>query len=257
MTLSTLRYDPIANAWETRAVIPTDREGLAVAADADGLIHAVGGKWGSTVMATHERYDPTTNAWTTGLPALPVARVGGAMAEIGGMLYFVGGSSVAGLTDASGRLFRFDPEANEWLERATMPTARSFLAVAVAEATLEGGELGDKLFAIGGQSAAAIELDACEVYDPDANQWEQRAPMLTAHTGVAAAVADNQIYVVSRGEDAHQVYDPDEDAWTVATDPTNERMYATYSAVGTDATPTGTLTVIGRKLRLHARKASR
>src|SRR3990172_3478732 len=75
--------------WQERAMMPTGRSGLAVAAYED-RIYAIGGETAQGVTSVVEYYDVSTDVWST-LPSKPTA-VGDVQAAIlGGMIYVPGG----------------------------------------------------------------------------------------------------------------------------------------------------------------------
>lgn len=97
-----------------------------------------------------------------------------------------------------------------WENLASLPTARSRLAVAVA---------GDLLFAIGGESAGGV-TGVVEVYDPQTNGWLPRAAKPTPVANAQAAAVDGRIYVpggtLASGapSSALEIYNPAADTWT-------------------------------------------
>jgi N-acetylneuraminic acid mutarotase len=54
-----------------------------------------------------------------------------------------------------------------------------------------------RLYAVGGRIDGnySRNLTANEAYDPATDRWEQRAPMPTARSGIAAAVLEGRIFV--------------------------------------------------------------
>jgi N-acetylneuraminic acid mutarotase len=71
------------------------------------------------------------------------------------------------------------------------------------------------LYVIGGY--AGDKLNSVEVYDPETNRWQTRAPLTMARGFFGTGVIHRRIYVV--GGRAHtplptEVYDPAWDAWT-------------------------------------------
>lgn len=73
------RYDPVTNAWTTRASVPiTQRRGNAAAAAINHKLFLIGGasSWNEgtpRVVRTVSAYDPATNSWTAKAP-LPTPR---------------------------------------------------------------------------------------------------------------------------------------------------------------------------------------
>jgi N-acetylneuraminic acid mutarotase len=91
-------YDVAKDSWTPMAMMPTPRGGLEVAM-LDNKIHVLGGEaYAFGLQGTsnvHEVYDPAVNSWNIA-PNMPSRRHGFAIAEIGGKIYCVTGSDVAG-----------------------------------------------------------------------------------------------------------------------------------------------------------------
>lgn len=91
-------YDVAKNTWSAVPGMPTPRSGVGAAA-VNGRVHVVGGEAYLNDLVgtyrTHEAYDPKSNSWTR-LPPMPTPRHGLAVGEIGGKMYAVSGSNVAG-----------------------------------------------------------------------------------------------------------------------------------------------------------------
>ena len=91
-------YDVAKNTWSSVLGMPTPRSGIGVAV-LNGRMHVLGGEAYLNDLVgtyrTHEAFDPKTNSWQR-LPPMPTPRHGLAVAEIGGKMYAVSGSNVAG-----------------------------------------------------------------------------------------------------------------------------------------------------------------
>jgi N-acetylneuraminic acid mutarotase len=91
-------YDIAKNTWAAVLGMPTPRSGIGTAV-LNGRMHVLGGEAYINDLVgtyrTHEAFDPKTNAWQR-LPPMPTPRHGLAVAEIGGKMYAVSGSNVAG-----------------------------------------------------------------------------------------------------------------------------------------------------------------
>ena len=109
-----------------------------------------------------------------------------------------------------------DATENEWTTKASMPTARGGLGVAVVN---------EKIYAIGGLNNDT-QLAVNEEYNPVTDTWTTKAQMPTARSGFAIAVYQNKIYciggTVGDGEDlvsgftgANEVYDPVKNTWEI------------------------------------------
>jgi N-acetylneuraminic acid mutarotase len=91
-------FDIGKNTWAAVLGMPTPRSGVGTAV-LNGRMHVLGGEAYLNDLVgtyrTHEAFDPKTNAWQR-LPPMPTPRHGLAVAEIGGKMYAVSGSNVAG-----------------------------------------------------------------------------------------------------------------------------------------------------------------
>jgi len=71
-------YDSVANAWTTKAPIPTG--GPAAAGVVNDTLYVLGGTdFGGTMFATVEAYNPGNNSWVRRAP-MPAPRYGQAVA---------------------------------------------------------------------------------------------------------------------------------------------------------------------------------
>ncbi|MDF3051923.1 MAG: hypothetical protein K0S19_28 [Geminicoccaceae bacterium] len=80
-----------------------------------------------------------------------------------------------------------------WVSRASMPTARRALAVAVANGLV---------YAIGGANGSGTVLRKVEAYNPSTNGWTTKASLPAARQGGNGAVTINGIVYLAGGEDA-------------------------------------------------------
>jgi len=91
-------YDVAKDTWSSVLGMPTPRSGIGVAV-LNGRMHVLGGEAYLNDLVgtyrTHEAYDPKTNSWER-LPPMPTPRHGLAVGEVGGKMYAVSGSNVAG-----------------------------------------------------------------------------------------------------------------------------------------------------------------
>jgi len=95
-TAALLRFDPVAETYETKASMPTSRAGAA-AAVVDDALYVVGGEGNpddpSGVYDAAERYDFATDTWTS-IIAMRTPRHGMGAAGVDGVLYVPGGAPV-------------------------------------------------------------------------------------------------------------------------------------------------------------------
>ena len=80
---------------------------------------------------------------------------------------------------------------------------------------------GGRFYAVGGRidGSYARNLATNEAYDPAADRWDERAPMPTARSGIAAALLEGRIFIVGGEAPSgtfHQVeaYDAASNGWT-------------------------------------------
>jgi N-acetylneuraminic acid mutarotase len=209
-------YDPATNTWAPRASMPTPRAFMAAATAPDGQIYVVGGFSGSlqsadVSLATLEAYNPATNSWTT-RASMPTARdsLAAAFGADGNLYVFGGETGGQGTGPYLSTVEAYNPASNTWSTRASMPTARDFLAAAPGSDGL--------IYVVGGFNGS--DLSTVEAYNPATNSWTTKASMPTARGGLAATTAsDGQLYAVGGFQGSGfagtlEAYDPATNTWT-------------------------------------------
>ncbi|MCI5046214.1 MAG: hypothetical protein MRY59_01835, partial [Aquisalinus sp.] len=191
----TWTYDPEADAWDALAPAP-EVHGETVCASLGGRLHVVGGRkprgisnrtWSDhTDTDRHLVFDPDTNSWERAAPALS-ARNSAAGAVIEGLLYVVGGRTVAGGNVAD--LEIYDLQEDRWRTGAPMPQAQGGLAAA---------SVSGRLYAFGGEffNNGGGVYPECWVYDPQIDQWQASTPMRTPRHGLGGVAIDGWIYAI-------------------------------------------------------------
>ena len=216
--------------WMTRAPLPSPHQEVGVT-EAGGHVYVVGGIDDAGQMFNRfVRYDPALDSWES-LPALPAPQPlhHVATASVDGMVFAIGGLR----QDFSpvNLVYRFDPVTGAWTQRASMPTFRGAVAVAVIDGKIyaAGGypaargsdfaaydpaanawtalplmptardhhvaaAVGGKFYSIAGRSGGLLH-GAVEVFDPATGQWTQRATIPTPRAGCAGAVVDGHVFV--------------------------------------------------------------
>src|SRR3989441_2528214 len=101
---------------------------------------------------------------------------------------------------------------NCWRNVASMPTARSLLAVE---------QVNGILYAVGGHTSSNIGgvLPTVEAYDASTDTWTTKAPMPTARAGLAVTVVNGMLYAIGGYSDTGSVrtveaFDPATNTWT-------------------------------------------
>lgn len=210
------------NSWKIKTPMQQARSGLGVAS-VKGKIYAIGGatKGGtgytysaiaqvalssitiSGYVGTNEEYDPVTNKWIN-KASMPTPRTLFATAVYQNKIYCIGGrSAVSSATGTSvGANEVYDPASDTWETKASMPTARDWLA---------GNVVNGKIY--------LIDETSNEVYDPATDSWTNRTSMpRVPYDGWfhVSAVFDDKIYVIG---ERLRIYDPETDMWTEGTSP--------------------------------------
>ncbi len=124
--------------------------------------------------------------------------------------------------------FSAGPGMGAWYTKSALPIARSEVSVA---------ETGGKVYAVGGFANGRTDQPLLEEYDPIADSWRERAPMLRGANHVAVIGDAGKLYAF--GGFIHQnygaiadaaVYDPAADRW-IALAPLPQPLGAAAAAV--------------------------
>jgi len=200
---TTEQYDPVADAWTTRAPCPIGpasnnvygNEHVGGSAAANGRLYMVvfnviapGG------AATYE-YDPVADHWTTKAPP-PFSSDIYALADVNGALYLLASQSYGANPRAESKLAQYDPASDVWIIRA--PLAGVWWPGLAA--------VNGKLYAVGGATAtggfnsppgvrATGVLGSVNEYDPAADRWTRRGQLGVARLSPGAAVLGSSLYV--------------------------------------------------------------
>ena len=130
--------EPCTDCWTTKAsmLTPDVEFGVGVM---NGILYAVG--------AVVQAYDPVANSWTT-KASMPTRRGGLGVGVVNGVLYAVGGEDglyhcpfggAPGPGPFLGVVEAYDPVANTWTTKASMPTPRARFGVGVTNGPLRRG----------------------------------------------------------------------------------------------------------------------
>jgi N-acetylneuraminic acid mutarotase len=198
------------DTWVSKEPMPFGSSGVAVAND---KIYAIGS------MGIAE-YDPTADTWTT-KESMPTPRTSFGIAVVENKIYVIGGT--IGFNSTTQEIITssfnqvYDPLADSWETKESMPTNRSQLDANVVD---------DKIYLIGGRTGGQYStVDLNEVYDPKTNTWTTKEPIPYPVVQYASAVVDGKIYVIggqdefddSMNLDLIQIYNPETDTWNFGT----------------------------------------
>ena len=247
-------YDPTTDHWTKKKPMPVASHHAAVFGY-NGKIYAFGGfvlptsgEPAFVPIDTAWQYDPTTDSWKE-LAPMPTKRGGAVAAMVGDKIYVIGGtsthpgSSETGLTLTRpqrplGTVEEYDPSANTWRARSSMPTARVVPAV---------GAVDGKIYVIGGRLGSvfmrvASNTDIVEQYDPATDSWgPMRARMPTPRSACAWGTYNGRIYVAGGEVENSQVsavyrtleaYDPAANEWTTLPPLTVPRFGSASAVIG-------------------------
>ena len=112
-----------------------------------------------------------------------------------GKLYAIGGylTEEPHAGEKTGLNYEYDPDRDRWYtDRAKMPTPRSHLGI---------GVVGDKLYAIGGQTSCLwgllpnVTTGANEAYDPISNRWSRENPLPRARSAFGIGEDGGALYL--------------------------------------------------------------
>ena len=202
-------FDPAANSWKALPGMPSKR-GSPLAFVVDGKFYVIGGAGthpGSreTVIQgggparsfdTNEMFDPATNKWEPRQP-MPTARNHAFGGVVNGKIYFIGGRlghSFITMTSNTDLVEEYDPAKDTWgVLKARMPTARSGGGWTTANG---------KIYIAGGEiftPELAGAFRAIEAYDAASDSWMRLPPMPMPRHGVAAAILNNKLHLISGG----------------------------------------------------------
>ncbi len=196
--------------WVAKAPLPSARDAVAVTA-LGGLVYAIGGADGGSVLNELSVYDPARDVWTSKAPK-PTAVQGAGAVVIGGRIYVPGGCDADKHPTAGMEVY--DPSRDTWQAATPLPKALCFYAISAVEG---------KLYLFGGWDGST-EAASVLVYDPARAEWSERTALPTPRADAEAAVLNDRIYVVGgrQGERALSetlVFDPaqrpqDPNAWS-------------------------------------------
>jgi N-acetylneuraminic acid mutarotase len=225
-----------SNTWRTRANMPSDRYGPAVAvvtnAQGQTVLYAIGGTTitGKRVpVGKVQAYNAATNTWTT-RASLPEAlyNTDGA-GVINGKIYLSGGERYDRSIVAS--LFVYDPGTNQWTRKKDMP-GRSFGGVT--------GVYQNKLYVVtlcdndpecaGGGGRVGMFR-----YDPAADAWRFLSFVPHPHNWGMGGFLGGKFYVTGDVQSTSRVldvYDPATNSWTTGAPMPTGRSMAAYAAIG-------------------------
>lgn len=205
---------PEFDGWSLGLAMPLARSEHAVA-ELDGKIWVLGGyPPGRLPSNLVQIYDPAASRWSLG-PRLPQPIHHTMVAAVGGKLYVIGGE-LDGASSGRPEIFvahvwEHHPAVGGWVQRASMPTARS----GGGKAVIDG-----KIYVAGGRPPGG---HAFEAYDPATNTWEKLPDLPTQRNHLAMVALGGKIVVaggrtgpgaMAERVDTVEIYDPATRRWS-------------------------------------------
>jgi RNA polymerase sigma factor (sigma-70 family) len=182
-------YDPVKNAWEKKADMPTARYYLSTSV-VDGMIYAIGGyrgDGGPTECSAVEAYNPATDTWTPKAD-MPDKAAGLSTSVVDGIIYAIGGVSNSQIIPT---VEAYDPERDIWIPKADMPTPRMWLSTSVVDGMI---------YAFGGWVGEANIVTpvtmALETYNPANDKWMIKGDMPMARCVLSTSTVDGKVYAI-------------------------------------------------------------
>jgi N-acetylneuraminic acid mutarotase len=202
-------YDPSADSWTELSPVPEEAARGSAAMGVVGstvfmaggmrTLEPIGVEGEQDTVDFVSAYETTSDTWVA-LPdaaaVLPEGRDHAGAAIVGGKLYVLGGRTCGqyNVRDTVFVLDTADLEAGWVTADGRMPTARGGVASAA---------VGNQVYIFGGEGnpseGSEGMFDQVEVYNVEADEWKQLAPMPVPRHGGAAAAAGGRIYLPGGG----------------------------------------------------------
>ncbi len=163
---------------------------------------------------------------------LPTPRSGFAIVNHENKIFTIAGKGENGVT---GKVERYDPQLDEWVELPPKPTPVTDIHAAV---------VGGLIYVPGGFVENEGPINALEVFDPQRGVWETRSAMPVALSAYSLVEFEGKLYIFGgwdgdKYSDIALSYDPQTDTWIELSPLPTPRGYAGGVEAG------GTLYVIG------------
>jgi len=175
-------------AWEVMAPLPEPRQMLAVVADGNGHIFALGGYSDNRITPTNTnyRYNIATDTWDTMMPIPdPLARIDAAL--IDDKIYIPGNSDYT-------NTYIFSITTNTW---TVVPSQGHHNALDDYKVVVHGKDL----MMLGGRNEYGKSVPEVWILETTTGVWSSGVPMQLRRHGFAAGVVDGKIYVAGGSKD--------------------------------------------------------
>ena len=185
-----------SGTWTTTGTLNTPRSAHTATLLVSGQVLVVGGKSGTTPLASAELYNPATGRWTlTGSMSTPRFQHTATLLPNGEVL--VAGGETGGV-DSTATAEVYNPTTGAWKTTGSMTVPRALHGVAL----LQNGQV----LVAGGTNAAGTSNLTAELYSPTTGAWKATGSMPTGQNSPATLLANGKVLVA--GGDTAELYDP-------------------------------------------------
>ncbi len=194
-------YDPIEDEWSDISPMLNAKSAYATSVLRE-KIYFIGGINDSGNVNDVQVYDPNSDTWSLSTPLPQAIRAMDAI-TVDGLLYVVGGFT----TTSVGFVYCFNPDSEEWTNKAAMPTARWGANLVFFE---------NQIWAIGGDGGGK---NVVEAYNTDTNSWSSKSSLKQGREWAPVWTANDLIFVAGgRYSDSNylnsiEIYDPLVNDW--------------------------------------------
>jgi hypothetical protein len=206
-----------SSAWSIITEIPYC-EGFGLhdlgATALDDYIYVAGGQvsYNSRASAEFARYNLLNLTWE-GLSWMNHYNLKLRLENVFNKVYAVGGHDFG---SNNGFFEEYDPQVNQWINKASMLTKRSEVASCIYD---------NKIYTFGGDLTTVVE-----VYNPINDTWSSKIPIPFSITGASAVVLNYKIYLIGGYNGSNYlkqvlIYDPILNTWSNGPDMQVERAY--------------------------------
>lgn len=164
--------------------------------------------------------------------AMPTPRLQFATANVGGLIYVIGGQDASSTATPKPPLTTvevYDPASDSWLAAPPLPQALSSMMASVVNG---------RIYVMGGVPDLAPSTTAVEEYDPVTQTWTTMATAMPSDRYSAATAVYNGLVYVAGGSGAGVmdsttllIYDPAGDSWTAGSPMSQTRTGAAAAQI--------------------------
>jgi N-acetylneuraminic acid mutarotase len=203
--------EPKELVWEEKAPVSEARmvyDGVDVIEDKIYLMGGYSSDQGTPInYDLTEVYDPSLNSWST-LNPMSAKRPRAASSVLDDKLYAIGGSDLD-------KVEIFDPTTGIWSQGTAIPEPWIHAQAVTYE---------NKIYLIGGTNSSGTTNELL-VFDPSSNNWNNKANMPIARSGIATVIFQKRIWVFGGNSNKVHSYDPETNTWQNERDSLTQRYF--------------------------------